>query len=154
MNMLNLKSKAVSLFICILFPFSITITGPDYASEIDVEIWELKLSGDTEGVFEMQMKRVKNEKGLSEISGRFSGPMNDRIFGRGEMICRLKGNIENDAFSAKINGFAEVTMGMVSLSGTLRGTVLESSGVGSWKIIHDWGSPEGKWVIKKIFPPQ
>jgi hypothetical protein len=150
--MLYLKSKAILVFVFILFTFSITFTGRYYASEIENEIWELKLTGDTEGIFEIKIKRVKNEKGLNEISGKFSGPMTDRIFGRGEMICRLNGQIEHEAFSAKISGFAEVTMGMVSISGTLRGTVLESSGVGSWKIIHDWGSPEGKWVIKKIRP--
>ncbi len=154
MNWLNQKPNAVLLRTCVFFLLLFAGAGLDYASDVEVEIWELKLTGDTEGVFIMQVKRVNKEKGRTEISGKFSGSMNDLIFGRGEMLCRLKGKIENEAFEGKINGFAEVTMGMVSLSGTLRGTVLESSGVGSWKIIHDMGLPEGKWVIKKIFPSQ
>ena len=119
----------------------------------DVELWEMKLTGDTVGVFKLQLKRVKTEKGFHNISGKFSGTMNDRTFGQGKMTMKLKGKIENDALRAKLSGSASVSDGHVSLRGTMKGTLSETQGFGTWSMTHDWGSPKGEWTMKRINPP-
>ena len=65
------------------------------STAMEIEIWELRLTGDTVGNYKLKLKRRKNEKGFYEISGNFRGPMEDNIWGGGEMACVLKGKIED-----------------------------------------------------------
>ncbi|MBT8356333.1 MAG: hypothetical protein HKO79_12455 [Desulfobacterales bacterium] len=151
--MSNLKQKHLIFFI--LF-FALTyFSACVHQQQIDpkdtnVEVWELKLSGQTEGKLEMLMKRDEIGEGIYSIIGKISGTIDDHRGGLGDADYKFNGKIENNAFSIHLGGHSEMAEGPSSIIGKLNGIVELSKGSGQWVVTHALGSSTGKYVMVKL----
>lgn len=119
------------------------------------ETWKLQLTGQTEGTLELILERAKIEGDSCSVTGKFSGPAVDYHGGAGELRCKLEGTIERNKILADFSGtFTGSEPGTVFITGTMRGTISESQGSGTWSIKHALGSSAGEWAITKIAPSQ
>ena len=64
--------------------------------DTEVEIWELQLTGGTQGSLNMLIKRTKIENDIYAIAGKFYGKIEDHKGGAGEADYKFEGRIEGD----------------------------------------------------------
>ncbi len=149
--MKKLKHKVIVVFLFVLALNSFYSCAP-HKDRIDTEaeIWEFQMTGLTEGKLEMMLKQVEIEKDISSIAGKFFGRIRDHYGGMGRLRCELEGKIEKNSFLADFTGYADVEKGRVSVTGSMRGTVRNSEGSGTWSLKHMHGFSSGEWTIKKI----
>jgi len=151
--MSDLKAKHIGFY---LFVFALSYfvacahQQPIDPKDKDVEVWELKLSGQTEGKLEMMMKRTEISEGMYSIIGKISGEIDDHRAGSGEADFNFKGKIENNVFSVNIGGQAEMTEGPSSVVGKMNGTFETGQGSGHWTVSHALGISSGKYVMVKL----
>lgn len=151
--MSNLKQKHIGFFLvffALTYLFSCAHQQPIDTKDKDVEVWEIKFSGQTKGKLELLMKRVEIGEGMYSILGKISGPINDHRAGPGEVDFKFKGKIENKVFSVKLGGHSETAAGPSSIFGKMNGTVEMLQGSGQWAISHALGSSTGKYAMVKL----
>ena len=150
MNNFGQKSMVVFLFVFMLvFPAACTNKGPFHRPDPIMEVWELKVEGETVATYRMLLKRVSVEKGVWSISGEFSGLADDHIGGRGMVKCTFHGKIEGHILKADFTGQGDMALPL-TLSGILWGHLDDSNGSGEWKVSHEEGQSKGKWVMKRV----
>ena len=120
----------------------------------EVEIWELQLTGQTQGTLSMLIKRTKIQNDIYVIAGKFFGKIHDHIGGKGEADYTLEGKIEGDFFKASFAGHSEMAEGPSHVSGSINGTISESQGSGTWRALHALGPSTGKYTMKKSRPKE
>jgi hypothetical protein len=120
--------------------------------DTEVEIWELQLTGETQGIINMLLKKSEIENGVYSIVGKLCGKIDDHIGGKGEADYKLEGRIEGDFFKASFSGHSEMAEGPSYVNGSMNGTIFESQGSGSWSALHSLGPSTGKYAMKKIRP--
>jgi hypothetical protein len=151
--MARLKLKFIVMFLFVLalnYFFACAHKEPAETENTEVEIWELQLTGGTQGNLNMLIKRTKIENDIYAIAGKLYGKIEDHIGGTGEADYKLEGKIERDVFKASFSGHSEMAEGPSDVSGRMRGTVSNSLGSGTWNAIHSLGSSAGKYTMKKI----
>lgn len=151
--MSNLKQKHIGFFLfffALTYFFACAHQQPIDPKDTDVEVWEIKLSGQTEGKLEMLMKRVEIGEGMYSIIGKISGTIDDHRGGFGEADFKFKGKIENKVFSVHLGGHSETAEGPSSIVGKMNGTVEMLQGSGHWAVSHALGSSSGKYVMVKL----
>ncbi|MGD8667296.1 MAG: hypothetical protein PVG59_19340 [Desulfobacterales bacterium] len=117
----------------------------------DTEIWEIELSGNTEGKLQMRLEKKKIGTAKYSISGRLYGTINDYRWGIGEADYKLSGTIENQSIKASFSGLSDMAEGPSGSNGNFSGTLSDSQGSGIWKIIiHARGRSDGTFIMKKI----
>ena len=100
MNKLRKRINVMSLVLCALIPLSISAHKEVIVhAEDDFEIWDLKLSGMTEGKCKMFLKQTLIKKDKYKITGRFSGAIEDYHGGTGLLNCNLQGTIRKNYIS-------------------------------------------------------
>ena len=109
------------------------------------------ITGQTKGKLNMVLERVKTEKDMHSITGEFSGSIIDHAGGAGQLECVLEGKIQKNSIQISFSGEADVVT-KVSVDGTMKGTISDSHGFGTWSIVHSEGSSVGEWAMKKIKP--
>lgn len=115
----------------------------------EVEIWELQLTGETQGIISMLIKRNEIDNGVYAIVGKLCGKIDDHIGGKGEADYKLEGRIEGDIFKASFSGHSEMAEGPSYVNGSMNGTIFESQGSGTWSALHSQGPSTGKYTMKK-----
>ena len=118
------------------------------------EIWELQLTGQTQGTLSMLIKRTNIQNDIYGIAGKFYGKIHDHIGGKGEADYKLEGRIEGDFFNASFTGYSEMAEGPSYVSGNFSGTIFESQGSGTWRALHALGPSTGKYTMKKSRPKE
>jgi hypothetical protein len=140
----------VFLFISMLiFPAACKHKGPVDRPDSGMEVWELRVKGETEATYRMLLKRVRVEKDVWSIKGDFSGIAEDHIGGRGMVKCSFHGKIEGNVLKADFMGHGDMAVSL-HLSGSLWGTLYDSRGSGGWKVSHQEGQSKGQWVMKRV----
>jgi len=120
-------------------------------ADVGSEIWELEVTGDSTGNLEMLLERGEVENNTYSIKGRLSGFIQDYHGGPLELRCTLDGKIESNIILADFNGYAaNVEIGSVFVSGTIRGAISKSKGFGTWNMKHSMGSSVGECTMKRI----
>ena len=117
--------------------------------DTEVEIWELQLTGGTQGNLNMLFKKTEIENGIYAIVGKLCGKIDDHIGGKGEADYKLEGRIEGDFFKATFSGHSEMAEGPSYVSGSMNGTIFKSQGSGTWRALHSLGPSTGKYTMKK-----
>ena len=117
--------------------------------DTEVEIWELQLTGGTQGNLNMLIKRTKIENDIYAIAGKFYGKIEDHKGGAGEADYKFEGRIEGDFFKASFSGHSEMAEGPSYVSGSMNGTIFKSQGSGTWRALHSLGPSTGKYTMKK-----
>jgi hypothetical protein len=130
--------------------FALAHQDPADNSDAKDEVWELQLTGGTEGTLKLVLRRAKIEKDIYSIYGEFSGNIIDQIGGQGECICKFKGKIEKNILSADFYGPGVMADTDVELRGTIKGTISDFQGSGTFSLIHSMGFSDGEWTIMKI----
>lgn len=115
----------------------------------EIEIWELQLTGQTQGTLSMLIKRTKIQNDIYVIAGKFYGKIHDHIGGKGEADYKLEGRIEGDFFKASFSGHSEMAEGPSYVNGSMKGTISKSQGSGTWRALHALGPSTGKYTMKK-----
>lgn len=150
--MTRLNSKSI---VGLLLVFSLSyLFSCAHGDQIDpgdpeVEIWELQLTGETQGNLNMLIKRTKIENDIYAIVGKLCGKIDDHIGGKGEADYKLEGRIEGDFFKASFSGHSEMAEGPSYVSGSIRGTIINSQGSGTYRALHSLGPSTGKYTMKK-----
>jgi hypothetical protein len=156
--MKRFKNKLIAVFLFVLalssFHSSAAHKEPIDIVDTEAETWELQLTGHTKGTLKMTLRRGEIQKHICPIAGEFSGRIEDHIGGTGELRCKLEGKIEKNFLRAYITGHADMEKEPVLLSGTMKGTISQSEGLGTYRIAHPRGSSTGKWTLRKIEPSQ
>ena len=65
------------------FFFSCAHNEPMRTEGTEVEIWDLRLTGDTQGNIRMLLERTEIEKGIYAIAGKLKGKIDDHVGGIG-----------------------------------------------------------------------
>jgi len=130
--------------------FALARQNPANTSDAKGEVWKLQFRGDTEGTLKLVLRRAKIEKNIYSINGEFSGSIIDRIGGQAECVLKLKGIIYKDLLLADFSGPAETVDTVVDLKGSMKGTISDTQGFGTFSLIHSMGFSDGEWTIKKI----
>ena len=117
--------------------------------DTEVEIWELQLTGETQGIINMLLKKTEVENGVYAIVGKLCGKIDDHIGGKGEADYKLEGRIEGDFFKASFSGHSEMAEGPSYVSGSMSGTIIKSQGSGTYRALHSLGQSTGKYTMKK-----
>jgi hypothetical protein len=155
MSRFTQKLIVVFLFVFALSSFySCAHKEPVDIIDTEAEIWELQITGDTEGKLKMMLTRERIEKDIYSIAGNFSGRIKDHIGGTGELQCKLRGKIEKNIFLGDFAGPADMGVMSVYVQGTMKGAISKSQGFGTWSLTHQAGSSAGEWAIKIIKPCQ
>ena len=144
----------VVLFLVFVLNCFLALAHQDAADASDAkgEIWELQLTGDTEGTLKLVLWRAKIEKDIYSIKGKFSGSIIDHVGGQGECVFQLKGIINKNVVLADFNGPVETADTEADIRGTLKGTISDIQGFGTFSLIHSMGISDGEWSIKKPGP--
>jgi hypothetical protein len=151
MSILNQKHLGFFLlFFSLTYFFACTHQQPIDPKDINVEVWEIKLRGQTEGNLEMLMKRDEIGDGIYSIFGKISGPIDDHRGGFGEANYKFKGKITNNVFIIYLVGHSEMAEGPSSILGKMNGSVASFQGSGQWNVSHALGSSSGKYVMIKL----
>jgi hypothetical protein len=119
-----------------------------------VEVWEVQLSGQTVGRLKMNLQRYKIENEIQSFKGKLTGPIKDHRGGFGDAEFRLKGKINKNIFTTSIGGYADMTEGPSTVSGSMNGKIISSQGSGTWRITHALGISTGKFTMKQLAAPQ
>jgi len=117
--------------------------------DTEVEIWELQLTGGTQGSLNMLIKRTKIENDIYAIAGKFYGKIEDHKGGAGEADYKFEGRIEGDFFKASFSGHSEMAEGPSYVSGSMNGTIFKSQGSGTYRALHSLGPSTGKYTMKR-----
>ena len=150
MTRLNLRFIAGLLFVFSMsYLFSCAHGEQIDPGDTQVEIWELQLTGETQGIINMLIKRTKIENDIYAIVGKLCGKIDDHIGGKGEADYKLEGRIEGDFFKASFSGHSEMAEGPSYVSGSMRGTIINSQGSGTYSALHSLGPSSGKYTMKK-----
>jgi len=155
MNKLRKRINVMSLVLCALIPLSFSAHKELIVhAEDDFEIWDLKLSGMTEGKCKMFLKRTLIKKDEYKISGRFSGAIEDDQWGTGLLNCNLQGTIRKNNILVEMMCMSEFQDGdasgfAVQAPGEMEGTFSKSQGFGTYSVLHEFGSSSGKWTAVK-----
>ena len=150
--MTRLNSRFNTLFLLVFsmgYLFSCAHGDQIDPGDPEVEIWELQLTGQTQGTLSMLIKRTKIENDIYAIAGKFYGKIDDHIGGKGEADYKLEGRIEGDFFKASFSGHSEMAEGPSYVSGSMNGTISKSQGSGTWRALHSLGPSTGKYTMKK-----
>ncbi len=156
MNKVRQKWKVFFLSLVAFSFFSASaFAGPKDHAGAQVEVWELQISGDTEGKCDLFLKRSETEKDVYFVTGKFSGKIEDTQWGAGRLDCKLTGKTRKSDFSIDWKGFANMQDGdaadmSLPVTGKAKGSLTESEGSGTWSCTHEWGMISGKWTVKKI----
>lgn len=116
--------------------------------DTEVEIWELQLTGETQGIINI-LKKTEIENGVYAIVGKLCGKIDDHIGGKGEADYKLEGRIEADFFKASFSGHSEMAEGPSYVSGSISRTIIKSQGSGTYRALHSLGPSTGKYTMKK-----
>ena len=117
--------------------------------DTEVEIWELQLTGGTQGNLNMLIKRTKIENDIYAIAGKFYGKIKDHKGGAGEVDYKFEGKIDKDIFKISFSGHSEMAEGPSYVSGSMNGTIFKSQGSGTYRALHSLGPSTGKYTMKK-----
>jgi hypothetical protein len=117
--------------------------------DTDVEIWELKFTGETTGTVKMALKRKEIEKGHYLVAGKITGFIQDHKAGPGEADYTLEGKIEKDTFIANFKGPSYMSIGPGFIQGKMQGTIFKGQGAGTWRVMHPMGFSAGKYSMRK-----
>lgn len=150
--MTRLNSRFNTLFLLVFsmsYLFSCAHGDQIDPGDAEVEIWELQLTGQTQGTLSMLIKRTKVENDIYVIAGKFYGKIDDHIGGKGEADYKLEGRIEGDFFKASFSGHSEMAEGPSDVNGSMNGTIFLSHGSGTWSALHSLGPSTGKYTMKK-----
>ena len=151
--MASLKLKVIVMFFSVLALNHLFACEHKELAETEntqVELWELQLTGGTQGNLNMIIKRTNIENDTYAIAGKLYGKIEDHIGGTGEADYKLEGKIKRDVFKASFGGHFDMAEGPSHVSGHMTGTVFKSLGSGTWNAIHSLGSSAGKYTMKKI----
>jgi hypothetical protein len=118
--------------------------------DIEVEIWELQLTGQTVGTLKLTLYRTKMNEDAFYVTGEMSGAIRDHRGGLGEADYKLKGKIKKNIFSVSINGDSEMAEGPSVVYGSMKGSFADSHGSGTWHVAHNRGTSSGEYTMKKI----
>ena len=100
MTRFNLRFNALLLLVFSMsYLFSCAHGDQIDPGDPEVEIWELQLTGQTQGTLSMLIKRTKIQNDIYVIAGKFYGKIHDHIGGKGEANYKLEGRIEGDFFN-------------------------------------------------------
>jgi hypothetical protein len=125
MTSLNSRSKLGLLLVFALsYLFSCAHGEQIDPRDPEVEIWELQLTGGTQGNLNMLIKRTKIGNDIYVIAGKFYGKIHDHIGGKGEADYKLEGRIEGDFFKASFSGHSEMAEGPSYVNGSRGGPLL------------------------------
>jgi hypothetical protein len=150
MSRLNSRFNAFLLFVFSIGCLFSCVHGDQIDPEdTQVEIWELQLTGQTQGTLSMLIKRTKIQNDIYVIAGKFYGEIDDHIGGKGEADYKLEGRIEGDIFKASFSGHSEMAEGPSYVNGSMNGTIFKSQGSGTWSASHSLGPSSGKYTMKK-----
>ncbi len=150
--MLNLTRKISHGFV---FLFALTLIlacshqQPLESKDKDVEIWELRISGQTRGNLKMIVKRVEIDKDRYSITGKISGAIVDHKAGIGDAAYNFEGKIENNVLKASFGGYSKTSAGISMVKGRMDGTVEGIRGSGSWSVSHDLGFSSGEYTMSQ-----
>ena len=151
--MTNIKGRYIAglIFLFLLGCFSICVhNAPTEASDAEVETWDLRFMGQTEGSLKMILVRTKIDKEVYSIKGKISGPIDDHIGGSGEAKLKIKGKIENGVLMAKLTGQAEMNEYCSGVNGTMKGNISDSQGNGTFRVSHMGGDSTGEYSTNRI----
>lgn len=124
---------------------------PLQTAYVGAETWELQLTGDTQGKLELFLEREEIVKDTYSVRGKLSGLVQDYHGGPLELRCKLEGKIESNIILADFTGYAaHVEIGSVFVTGTIRGAISKSKGLGNFSMKHSMGSSVGEWTMKQI----
>ncbi len=151
MSIFTQKKLATFLIFFMIAYFSACVhQQPIDPKDSNVEVWEIKLSGQTKGKLKMLMKRDEIGEGMYSIIGKISGEIDDHRGGLGDADYKFDGEIENNIFSIHLGGHSEMAEGPSSIIGKMNGTVEKSQGSGRWVVTHALGTSTGNYVMVKI----
>jgi hypothetical protein len=151
--MANLIHKFILVLICLAisnYLFACTTNTPVKNKQVAVEIWQIELTGQTEGKLKMVLKLSNSENDIHSFKGKLTGPIKDYQGGMGDADYKLRGKINKDVFTANIGGHADMAAGPSSVNGKMQGKIVGSQGSGTWRVIHALGLSSGKYTMKKI----
>jgi hypothetical protein len=137
------------------FFFACRYKTPSDDLDAKFEIWELEISGNTEGKLTMMIKRIQIGEDKYSISGKISGMIKDYRWGISDADYKLKGKINNKLIEASFSGSSNMAEGPSTVSGKMSGTISMSEGSGIWEVfIHARGKSDGTYIMKKLEPSQ
>jgi hypothetical protein len=151
--MMKLKHMFIPFvtFVAILsILFACASQTPTIAGKANVEAWEVELTGQTVGKLKMTLKRYYVESDIHSFKGKLTGPIQDHRGGFGDAEFNVKGKINKSVFTTNIGGYANMSEGPSTVSGSMKGKIISSQGSGTWRIIHALGISTGKFTMKKI----
>jgi len=151
--MIALRGRYIAglfIFFMLVCFFVGTHNTPTEASDAEVETWDLRFMGETEGSLKMILIRTKIDKDSYSIKGKISGAIDDHIGGNGEAVIKIKGRIENGVFTARLTGQAEMTEYCSGVNGKMSGNISDSQGKGTFSISHMGGGSSGEYTTKRI----
>jgi len=129
--------------------FSYVSAQPVDAAGTNAEMWELAITGDTEGKLKMVFERMQTSHDIYSLTGKFSGDVNDYQGGFGQCSFKLQGKIDSGKIVATFNGFCGMSEWDMTPKGYLKGTLSDTQGSGTYRIDQDKGYSEGKWTLKR-----
>ena len=151
MNKFRPRIVAVVFFILLTnFVFACAHKG---LSDTEAEKWEMQLTGNTVGKVNLLLQRKQIEKDVYDVTGKFGGMVTDYGGGGGLINGTLSGKIKGNVFQTRIAGSAKMAS-EVEITGTIKGTISQFQGSGTYFVSHDEGSSAGKWTMERIRPPQ
>ncbi len=158
--MINLKPKLMLSFLIVFVPFSIFTCSPKKSIDINeaeaeagAEIWELQVTGESEGNLKMLLWRIKIENDIYSITGKISGKIKDHRSGTGTVDYKLEGRIERGNLKANLRGIAKMGAGHVPSTSRISGKIFNSKGWGQYTSAAALGSSHGYYIMRKIHKP-
>ena len=108
MARLNSRFLVVLLFVFSMsYFFACAHRGLIDTADTEVEIWELQLTGQTQGTLSMLIKRTKIPNDIYVIAGKFYGKIDDHIGGKGKADYKLEGRFKGGFFKANFSGHSK-----------------------------------------------
>ena len=138
-----------TLFIALVF-VGCAATQTSVPEGVETESWQLELTEQTQGMLEMTLWRQEIHSGSFKVGGTITGKIEDHLGGTGNLKLSIDGTIENNILKAKLNGNAKLSEGPSSVTGTIKGTISHSEGLGTYSTKNKLGISAGNYKITKI----
>jgi len=133
--------------------FACRNTAPSDDVDVKYEIWEIALSGNTEGKLTMNLRLIQIGTDTYSISGNMSGGIKDYKWGSGDADYKFKGKVVNKLIELTLSGSSNMAEGPSTVSGKMNGAISMLEGSGTWEVlIHARGKSEGTFTMKKLDP--
>lgn len=121
----------------------------------DAEVWELTITGGTQGKCSMFLRPSKGTENFYNVEAEFSGRIHNEPWGPGKLNFNLHGKSRKKDFKADMSGFVLMLEGQaagtnVSVTGYAEGSLSETEGLGTWSVNYKFGVSEGQWRAVKV----